>query len=180
MNMMSIALVLGVLGHLGDALCSPTGPVLPPAPIPPEIFSGIKSQLDEISKRTENPFNATVNSFSVVATSKDDTVFSYFHTAPDRNATGKQSLDRDTVYRVASVTRVFTVLALHLQHQTNLDDPITKYIAELQGHPGWNDVTLRMLSAQMSGINRDVRIPFRVPRAEECKGTDQCCLGQCV
>ena len=150
---------LMTLGRWAYAICPPTGPVLPPPVIDPSVFSDLKPALDSLSNAKSVPWNTTTHSFSVTGTSKTGTVFSYHYTAPLKNATGKQMVDGDTIYRVASVTKVFTVLAVLLERQLNLDDPITAYVEEFN-QPGWEDVTLRMLCSQISNIPRNASCTF--------------------
>lgn len=53
------------------------------------------------------------------------------------------------------MTKVFTVLAVLLQENMHLDDPITMYVPELETQERWKDVTLRMLAGQHGGVYRD-------------------------
>jgi CubicO group peptidase (beta-lactamase class C family) len=116
---------------------------------------GLTKVLKEfIANSKNNSWNSSTNSFSVVATSPEQTFFRYHYTAPLRNNSGVDKVDGDTVYRVASVTKVFTVLAIWLEERMNLDDLIGKYVKELD-IPGWEDVTLRLLTSQMAAIPRD-------------------------
>ncbi|KAI9658643.1 MAG: hypothetical protein M1821_002203 [Bathelium mastoideum] len=95
---------------------------------------------------------------------------------------GGKVVDGSTVYRIASCTKVFTVLALLLQEGVNWDDPVTKWIPELRwdrsesvpgegiedlggagqgedqtimNHVQWDSITLRSLASQLSGLARD-------------------------
>lgn len=104
------------------------------------------------------------SSFSVELTSPTSSFWSYHHTARKRNETrpGVEKVDGDSLYRIASITKIFTVLGLLYQHEEghlSLDSPISDYIPELSGpHAGklpWKDITLRTLASQLSGIPRD-------------------------
>lgn len=60
--------------------------------------------------------------------------------------------DEHTVFRIGSVTKVMTgvaLLQLRDRKQLDLDDPVTKYVPELTGHGA---VTLRHLVTHSSGI----------------------------
>lgn len=107
-------------------------------------------------------YNAS--SFSIAITSGTNTLWSGFHTAVDRNESrkGTKEVDENSQYRIASITKVFTVLGVLKQHAAgnlSLDDPINKYIPGLppKGHGGlpWKDITLRILASQLSGIPRE-------------------------
>ncbi|KAH7110552.1 beta-lactamase/transpeptidase-like protein [Dendryphion nanum] len=108
-------------------------------------------------------------SFSVEITSSKQTLWSRYHTARERNVSRPDipQVNGDAVYRIASITKAFTVLGLLYQHEANnlsLDDSIDKYIPELQGEKGgsipWKDITLRSLASQLSGIPRECLFGF--------------------
>lgn len=86
------------------------------------------------------------------------------------NTTGVKKVDGDTVYRLGSVTKVFTVLTwLAELGDVHWNQPITKYIPELTQFPGdstasgfdsvkntaWEDITIGSLASQVSGLGRD-------------------------
>ena len=113
-------------------------------------------------------------SYSLSITSSSDTLFTRYHTAIDRNESrlGAPEVDGDSVYRIASITKVFTVLGilqLEKEGKVNLDDSIIDYVPELaegvkkgRGLPkgegqkvAWKDITLRSLASQLSGLPRE-------------------------
>ena len=70
---------------------------------------------------------------------------------------------QDTRFRIASITKTFTTLALLQQHAAgnlSLEDSIDKYVHELQDKDDfsipWKDITLRSLASQLSGIPREL------------------------
>jgi len=143
-------LAVQVAGH-----CPPTGPVLPPPTIPTDFKSaGLSSSLDLLAKGTDR-FNSTTTSFSFSVTSPDSTFFEFHHTAPSKNASGVKQVDKDTVYRVASNTKMYMTLAVLLAFSNNLDDPIGKYIPELAASKDYEDVTPRLLAAHLAGVPRN-------------------------
>ncbi|KAK5992288.1 Beta-lactamase-like protein [Cladobotryum mycophilum] len=148
----------GVLAATGGR-CPPTGAVLPPPHIPSSFNTpGLRPKLDSLRNNTALGWNLTTTSFSVTLTSENETFFEYHHTAPVRSQRGGVSkVDGDTVYRIMSVTKVFNVLALLLTAPRNLDDPISKYVPELDGVEEYEDITLRMLAGQLSGVPRNGR-----------------------
>lgn len=104
------------------------------------------------------------SSFSVEITSSTSSIWSYHHTAAKRNGSrpGVERVDGDSLYRIASITKVFTVLGLLYQHEAgalDLDRPISDYISDFAGPDAgelpWKDITLRALASQLSGIPRD-------------------------
>jgi CubicO group peptidase (beta-lactamase class C family) len=105
-------------------------------------------------------------SFSIEITSSKETLWAKHHTARERNATRPDvsEVNGDALYRIASITKTFTVLGILYQHQAgnlSLDDPVDKYIKELkeeqEGTIPWKDITLRSLANQLSGIPRECR-----------------------
>jgi hypothetical protein len=88
------------------------------------------------------------------------------------NTTGVNKVDGETVYRLGSVTKVFTVLAFLAEAgDVHWNQPITKYIPELAGRSGrassddfddvretsWDDITIGALASQVSGLGRDCK-----------------------
>lgn len=93
-----------------------------------------------------------------------------YHTAEDKNITrpGAERVDETSRYRIASITKVFTVLGILQQHAAgnlSLEDTVDKYIPYLHsshhhrtGNTGsiqWDKISLRSLASQLSGLPRD-------------------------
>lgn len=102
-------------------------------------------------------------SYSIQVTSNTDTLWEAYHSAENHNKTrpGVTTVDGDSQYRIASITKTFTVLGVLYQHAAgnlSLDDSIQKYIPELaddEQQLPWKDITLRILASQLSGIPRE-------------------------
>lgn len=122
-------------------------------------FDSIDDKLQELVSESE--FDNT--SFSVEVTSRSKTLWGSWHTARKQSEIrpGTQHVDGSSQYRIASITKVFTTLAiLHQQKVGNLslDDPVSYYIEELKSPEyslPWKDITLRALASQLSGIPRE-------------------------
>ena len=107
-------------------------------------------------------------SFSVEVTSSKETLWSQHHTARERNASRPDipQVNGDALYRIASITKTFTVLGILHQHAAgnlSLDNTVDTYLKEL-GHKSnggipWKDITLRSLASQLSGIPRECKLP---------------------
>jgi CubicO group peptidase (beta-lactamase class C family) len=98
------------------------------------------------------------SSFSIEVTSGDDTLWTKYHTAKQRDdeRPGITRVDRNSQYRIASITKVFTTLGVLYQHAAgnlSLDGTIDRYISELaepdSGKLPWKDITLRSLASQL-------------------------------
>jgi CubicO group peptidase (beta-lactamase class C family) len=106
--------------------------------------------------------------FSVEITSSKESLWSKHHTARDRNVSrpGVPEVNGDALYRIASISKTFTVLGILYQHKAgnlSLDGPVSEYIEELkekqEGSISWKDITLRSLASQLSGIPRECILP---------------------
>lgn len=131
----------------------------------PGLKATSKQLIDFVKERIIADPKYDTTSFSVEVTSQQDTLFGFHHTAKVRSDFfdgGANPVDDATRYRIASMTKPFVVLAiLQLQKagHLNLDDPVLKYLPDLEdGQTGslpWHDITLRAMMSQQSGIPRD-------------------------
>ncbi len=74
-------------------------------------------------------------------------------------ATTGSAIDEQTIYRVGSVTKLFTdvaIMQLVEQSKLDLDEPIEKYLPEFQPHnPFGGKLTLRQLMSHRAGLVRE-------------------------
>ncbi len=133
-------------------------------------FRDVETEIQNAIYSADPPFNLSITSFTVEVTSAEQTLWGHYHTAPllgnytDSEPT-RASLN--TAFRIASISKVFTVLAVLLQEKAgylSLRDPVTKYIAELTSNRNesgikWEDITLESLASQLSGIPRECGLP---------------------
>lgn len=154
--------------------CPPLGPVLP-APKAPSKNADVQAVLSQIKAGegliAELLQNATGMSVTVSSAHEDEPLLSIGYTPPVRNMSGTDTVDGDTVFRIASVSKAVTVLGLlMLGEKVNMADPITKYVPELaklkaqQEQPNtvvntidWDAVTLDALASQLAGIGNDCK-----------------------
>ncbi|KIW85676.1 hypothetical protein Z517_01068 [Fonsecaea pedrosoi CBS 271.37] len=149
------------------AACFSQTPVFPPptysSPQPEllEAFQHIEASLSSLFATSPD---LNTSSYSIEVTSPHSTLWSTFHTAADKDPErpGAEHVDGRSSYRIASITKVFTVLGILQQHAAgnlSLDDAVDKYIPALKHQSGgtipWEDITLRSLASQFSGIPRD-------------------------
>ena len=108
---------------------------------------------EEIAQRTADFYAHDVGDecCSVAIVSSSGTVFA--------NA---GSVDEHSLYRIASLTKVFLhpiLLKLHREGRLNLDRPVTDY-SRLDLPPEYGAVTLRELLENRSGLPREFLVPF--------------------
>ncbi|KAH7393075.1 beta-lactamase/transpeptidase-like protein [Pyrenochaeta sp. MPI-SDFR-AT-0127] len=146
-----------------------------------QAFASIDSALTVAVAAPE--FGST--SFSVEITSSKESLWSQHHTARERNASRSDipQVNGDALYRIASITKVFTVLGILYQHEAgnlSLDAAVNKYIEELgeksEGGIPWKDITLRSLASQLSGLQREFAQGDLI-NADKQDGTDPINLG---
>lgn len=161
------SLTLAILLYSSQAVCNCYEPT-PAFPVPSwdtgasdlkPVFERIGRQLHDINEK--NKFNSS--SYSIEITSSSNALWSAHRTARVLNETrpGDKHVSGNSLFRIASITKTFTTLALlHLasDKRLSLDDPVTKYIPELNSSEydlPWKDISLRILASQLSGIPRE-------------------------
>lgn len=137
----------------------------------------IRAALDELNAKldsleADNSTDTWSFSVEVFTGSSDAPLLSRHHTAKnlvELNTTGTLKVDEHTVYRLGSLSKVYTILTLLIEiGDSRWNDPITKYVPELaeiaaRGNRNpvtevdWDDVTIGALASQISGIARDCK-----------------------
>ena len=167
----AVLFTLSTIIPLTKASCSSQSPFYSPPAYSrqsSEIWEAFGQIEASLSRLIHNNSNLNTSSYSIEVTSSQSTLWSTFHTATDRNLTrpGAETVDESSRYRIASITKVFTVLGILQQHAAgnlSLDDVVDKYIPALgssahnsgQSSIAWSKITLRSLASQLSGLPRD-------------------------
>ncbi|TLD05218.1 uncharacterized protein PgNI_09994 [Pyricularia grisea] len=115
--------------------------------------------------------NQTAWAVAVFSTNDAEPLYERYYT-PEFDV-GVSQVDRDSVFRIASVSKVFSVWSFLLEvGDAHFNDPITRYVPELAtianestttnevvyddiDHVRWEEVTLGQLAGQLAGIPRD-------------------------
>lgn len=150
--------------------CPPLGPVLPaPQSISNhELTKSTGTLLTDNLNRFVRSLNSTFISISLTSIHEDTPLFEYHRSAPAYNTTGTSKVDADSIYRIASITKLVTVFSLLLSgKEVAWTDPITKYVPELAAAAGgrgnssdegipvqWDEITIEALASQVGGIGR--------------------------
>ncbi|KAL7810809.1 beta-lactamase/transpeptidase-like protein [Trichoderma gracile] len=159
----------------GPAFDPPTH--LPNDKIIQKAISSITSSLNRAIRTGTSPFgsfNSSTTSFSLSAASQLDSspIIDFHHTSGSLNASAGSTsrVTGDTVYRIGSISKLFTVYALLLNNGTmHWNRPVTDFVPELRnavhgspyqhtsviGPVQWDQVTVGALASQLSGIGRD-------------------------
>ncbi|KAF5617702.1 beta-lactamase-like 1 [Fusarium tjaetaba] len=177
MKHITFVLTLGFAAFLQQANAQETpcpllGAIFPPVqhPLQSSAFSDAIAQLNttfnELDRNgTLEGFNTT---FYVQAFSASDTLFQHGYVPPSmKNSLTSGTLNKDTVFRVGSVSKLLTVYTLLAEvGMKHMNDPVTKWVPELAlaarktkddltRKVQWNDVTIGQLSGHMAGISRN-------------------------
>ncbi|KAL7792091.1 beta-lactamase/transpeptidase-like protein [Trichoderma ceciliae] len=141
-----------------------------------EAVLNITNSLNDVirtGKSRFGSFNSSTTSFSLTTVSQLDSIslIDFHHTSSFLNVSAGSTsrVTGDAVYRIGSVSKLFTVYALLINNGTYYwNHPVTDFIPELRRtaqHPPykasvidevqWDQITVGALASQLSGIGRD-------------------------
>lgn len=139
-----------------DGHCPPLGPVLP-APKSPSLNPNVQAAGSNFStyfSALTSSFLGSAASVAVASIHEDGKLLDLHHTPQIRQTGSTNSVNGDTIYRVGSISKVFTTIGT-LQAGIRMDDPILDYLPELQTLQAddgfsvdWNDVTVGSLASR--------------------------------
>ncbi|KAI0886634.1 beta-lactamase/transpeptidase-like protein [Annulohypoxylon maeteangense] len=125
------------------------------------------------SATNPNATSWSIQVFSASDKDEDTPLWSHYHTATNlltANTPGVKSVNGDTVFRLGSVTKIFTILTFLIEAgDTYWNTPVTQWVPELELLAGkaqydpimnvdWDSITLQDLASHMAGIVRDYAI----------------------
>lgn len=123
-------------------------------------FPGVIDDLFEAGRASANTSSFVIDVFSAVSNAS---LYTYSHeaTAPAMNESFPPDLNDETIFRIGSVSKLFTVYAIlaHAEGLDVLDHPVTQYLPELAGNAGkdplnrivYEDVTIGALASHQAG-----------------------------
>ncbi|EAW13497.1 serine hydrolase domain-containing protein [Aspergillus clavatus NRRL 1] len=168
------------------AACNTQSPFYPPPGYnrqASEIWETLGKVEAALSTLVRSSTDLNRSSYSIEVTSSNSTLWSTFHTAKEKNATrpGAETVDETSRYRIASITKVFTVLGILQQHAAenlSLTDTVDKYLPrdrrnEIAGSMQWDKITLQSLASQLSGVPRNWT-PDALPKCDSHKDPHSC------
>jgi len=157
-----LALTIILLVPNALAKCYDPLPAFPPPKYAPGELDAVFKQIEASLNKTFAAKSYDSSFLSVEITTSEKSLWSRHYTARNQSNHGVRTIDGNSLYRIASVTKAFTTLAILQQHAAgnlSLDDTVDKYIPELRepqnGTISWKDITLRTLASQLSGIPRE-------------------------
>ena len=152
--------------------CPPLGPVLPPLHHPSHgtLICSVVANLSD-SLKTQIAYEKTFVSISLTSIHEDIPLLDLHHTPAILSKAGTSNVDAHTVYRIGSISKLFTMLATLLQGDAiNWAASVTDYLPELKqivhGQSDrredlfgvrWDEVTVEALATHMAGIGRECR-----------------------
>ncbi|KAI1122379.1 beta-lactamase/transpeptidase-like protein [Nemania abortiva] len=144
------------------------------------VYDGLRNAaaaLDSVfGQYIDNANNTGSDKFSysveVFAANEQTPLWSHYWTAKNlatMNTTGVKKIDGDTVYRIGSLTKIFTMLTFLAEvGDSSWNEPIAKFVPEIadmiqdgvdMSHsltsPDWGSITIGALASQISGLMRD-------------------------
>lgn len=168
-----LSLVLSTFPSLTNAAsnCPLYGPIFPKpqrSSSSPSVQAAIRS-ITAAFASVDSVYGAN-NSFSIQVFTSDEILFEHYHTAPtlpSLKSLGVSQVDENTVYRIGSITKIFTMYAFLLDAgQQYFGHSITEFVPELavqsENKAGnaitttdWADVTIGDLASHLAGIASD-------------------------
>ncbi|GJC84593.1 beta-lactamase-like protein sdnR [Colletotrichum liriopes] len=146
--------------------CPPLGAVLPKAKSPsthPSVRAAVSAFIAALEAETAT-FNGSAVSIGVKSALEDEPLVDFHFTPRDRDQLGAQVVDKHTVYRLASVSKLFTVLAvLQKGDVIGWEDSVAKFIPELRDAPkgaldyhDWEEITVEAAAVHIGGISGEM------------------------
>lgn len=162
-----------------DPNCPILGPDFP-APIRPAQNPAVSDAVQQVEKAVETFVdNATSDTVSLEVYSiyENEPLLTFHRSAPSANLSeiGTQSVDSDSIYRVASISKLFTVYTyLAAVGDATWNRPVTDFVPELAqyaednqeqlerdriGTVDWKAITVGALASHLAGITRSTFSP---------------------
>jgi CubicO group peptidase (beta-lactamase class C family) len=160
--------------------CPLFGPLWPAAtglssdPVISEALQTITTAIEQASDAGN--FSSASIALQIFDANDPDALLSLFSTSADINTTlGVSEVDENTVFRIGSTSKLFTMLMLLVQNGFgSLEDPVADYVPELRDavvdlfhnsthwdngidFTRWNEITLGELATHLAGIGRDCK-----------------------
>lgn len=166
MHFTSLVCCSSLLAAATASICPILGPVFPApselhlsAPFQ-ETLTLLESKINEAltgGNTTHGPVNPNdTYSIQIFSTTSEKLLLDYHRRGPA--VLGNRTIDGDSVYRIASTSKLITVYLLLLEAgETIFSEKVTKYIPELEGAAFWDDITVGSLAGYLGGITAECK-----------------------
>ncbi|KAF3036159.1 hypothetical protein E8E12_003041 [Didymella heteroderae] len=149
----------------GASICPMLGPVFP---IPKDLHSSVAFQdtLKGLRAKIEEAFASGITthgpvdssdtySIQIFSTSSQYMLLDYHRRGPA--VLGNRAIDGDSVYRIASTSKLITVYLLLIQAGPAIfSDRVIEYLPELAGAVHWDDITVGSLAGYLADITAEL------------------------
>lgn len=165
MKLLSIFSLFAIIqAQLLLAYCPPLRPILPASGklLSNTDFQQVVLAINEQLTDLTTSYNETALSLGVQSLHESSPIVSFHHTPSIFNLSGVQEVDGDTVYHIASITKLFTAISvLQLEGKVNLAKSIAEYVPDLlnisSAETGlssvdWSAITVESLLSHLGGI----------------------------
>ncbi|KAF4983710.1 hypothetical protein FZEAL_926 [Fusarium zealandicum] len=160
------AVAVGAFTLADTKACPPLGAVFPAPQAPSEskLVQGATEMLKAtLEERITANFNNSALSIAVKSIHEDDPLFTY-HFTPPNPGEGSDKVDKDTVFRIASGSKLITVLAALVSDEIDMEASVLKYLPDLNKTAEdddilslkWEDITVGSLASHLSGVGVDL------------------------
>ncbi|KAF4446898.1 UPF0214 protein yfeW [Fusarium austroafricanum] len=161
----AVAVAASAFALVDAKACPPLGAVFPAPQAPGEsqivkkAAAALKAGLDS---QIGSQFNNSGLAIGVKSLHEDEPLFTY-HFTPPSPGEGAKKIDEDTVFRIASGSKLVTALAAHISDKIDMEASVLKYLPELNKTAGtddifslkWEDITVGSLTSHLSGVGVD-------------------------
>ncbi|CAO2650239.1 Nn.00g015310.m01.CDS01 [Neocucurbitaria sp. VM-36] len=157
--------IVSFLSFANAKTCPFLGPAFP-APKLLASSASFQSVLTTLQATLQTAFSSGISShgpvnpndtysIQIFSTSSEEALCDFHHRGV--HVVGNRTVDGDSVYRIASVTKLFTVYLLLLRGGDELfNSPVPKYLPELAGKQNWDDITVGALAGYVGGISSEL------------------------
>lgn len=149
--------------------CPPLGISLPApkSPSSSDILANALPKAQEWFANATGGFEGTAVSLTLKSIHEDEPLLDLHHTPSKADDRSVSEVDANTVYRIASISKLFSPLAALQVADISFEDPVTKYLPELRDLQEqqedvnelttvpWDEITIGALSSHMSGFGSD-------------------------
>lgn len=137
---------------------------LPSAVFPPPTLDPSDPLIKQLRSNLTTYFNTGIaldpnsTSISIILTSPHKILWEAHHTALSLGNNSVTTVDRNTIYRIASISKVFAVAAGLQIGWTGTEvtsDIVPELRKNVKGGPRWDEITVGMLGGHTSGLARN-------------------------